>query len=78
MSAGFFVWYYLKSRAVRVSTARIAAAQTGYQNNHANVAILLAECREYAKTNADLARLLEGPVSAPQAAPAPASKPHAK
>jgi hypothetical protein len=78
MSTGFFVWYYLKSREVRSCNARIVEAQAGYQSNHAIAAVLLAECREYAKTNAEMSRLLEPPASAPAAAPAPVSKPRAK
>jgi hypothetical protein len=70
MSVGFFVWYYTKSRAVRVAEAHIAAVQTGIQNNHTVMAVMLNECREYAKTNADMARLLE---SGNTAAPAPAT-----
>jgi hypothetical protein len=81
MSIGFFGWYYSKSRAVRSCNARIANAQAGFQNNHNVMAVLLAECREYAKTNADMARLLEPPRPAAPAAPsAPAvtNKPRAK
>jgi cytosine/uracil/thiamine/allantoin permease len=71
MSVGFFVWYYTKSRGVRVAESHIAAAQNGINNNHTVMAVLLAECREYAKTNADLARLLE--TGKPQATTAPAA-----
>jgi hypothetical protein len=78
MSTGFFVWYYLKSREARHCTAQIADAQAGYQSNHAVVAVLLTECREYAKTNADMARLLDSSIPAPAAPAAPASKPRAK
>lgn len=70
MSAGFFVWYYQQSRAVRSAESRISAAQVGIQNNHTVMSVLLSECREYGKTNADMARLLSS--GAPQAPAAPA------
>jgi hypothetical protein len=78
MSTGFFVWYYLKSREVRVCNVRIASAEAGYQSNHAVAAMLLAECREYAKTNGDMSRLLDSSMPAPALPAAPASKPHGK
>jgi hypothetical protein len=78
MSIGFFGWYFFKSREVRGYNARLATAQISYQNDRAVMAMLLAECREYAKTNADMARLLEPVLSAPPAAPAPAGKPRSK
>ncbi|HEY2081730.1 MAG TPA: hypothetical protein VGI88_03015 [Verrucomicrobiae bacterium] len=79
MSIGFFVWYYFKSRDVRICNARILAAQVGYQNNHAVMAELLTDCREYGRTNADMARFLEPAATTPvPATPAPASKPRAK
>ncbi len=79
MSVGFFVWYYTKSRAVRMAESHIVAAQNGIQNNHSVMAVLLSECREYAKTNPDLERLLESGGN-PQATPAPATgtKPRTK
>jgi len=75
MSVGFFVWYYSKSRALRIAESHIAAAQSGMQNNHAVMGVLLSECRQYARTNADLERLLETgniPASNAPAVPAPA------
>jgi hypothetical protein len=77
MSIGFFGWYYSESRAVRICNSQLATAQAGYQNNHAVMGVLLGECREYAKTNADMARLLEGGRPAAPAAPG-ALKPRAK
>jgi hypothetical protein len=70
MSVGFFVWYYSKSRAARIAESHIAAVQSGMQNNHNVMAVLLNECREYAKTNADLQRLLQTGSSQPLNAPA--------
>ena len=82
MSTGFFVWYYLKSREARICTAKITDAQAGYQSNHAIVGVLLGECREYAKTNADMARLLDSTISPPATSsapvPVPANKPRTK
>jgi hypothetical protein len=81
MSFGFFVWFYSQSRAVRSCNNQIANIQLAFQNNHAALAQLLNECREYGRTNADMARLLE-PVkpqtSAAPAAPAAVTKPKAK
>jgi predicted negative regulator of RcsB-dependent stress response len=74
MSIGFFGWFYYKSRQVRIYNSRIGAAQAGYQNNHAVMTMLLAECREYAKTNADMARLLEPTATASPTTPAPNNK----
>lgn len=78
MSVGFFIWYYVNSRAVRIAESRIASAQNGVQSNHSVMAVLLTECRDYAKTNMDMARLLES--GKPQqnvapAAPANGAKP---
>lgn len=75
MSVAFFGWYFTTSRAVRGCNSQIAAAQAGYNKNHAVMSLLLGECREYAKTNADMARLLQ---SGNTAVPAPASVPTAK
>src|ERR1041385_3719993 len=58
MSVGFFVWYWLNSRAVRAVTTQIAKEEANFQNNRAGMTLLVAECQAYAKTNADLARLL--------------------
>jgi hypothetical protein len=74
MSVGFFVWYWLNSRAIRAGTAQIARAEANFQNNRNGMNLLMAECQAYARTNADLARLLT-----PQAtAPASTTKPGAK
>jgi hypothetical protein len=78
MSTGFFMWYYLKSREVRRCNARIATAEGGYQSNHAITAMLLTECKEYAKTNADMARLLDSSISSNPSPSAPANKPRGK
>lgn len=82
MSVGFFAWFWLKSRAVRSYSSQIATAQLTIQNNHAVMTVLLGECREYAKTNADMARFLEAekvPATASAPAPAPATtKPRTK
>jgi Tfp pilus assembly protein PilV len=81
MSVGFFAWFWLKTRAVRSYNSQIASAQAGIQNNHAVMTVLINECREYAKTNADMARLLgsEGvPSIAPSPAPATINKPRGK
>jgi Tfp pilus assembly protein PilV len=80
-SVGFFAWFYVQSRALRETNSRMTSAQLAFQNNRAVMAMLLTECREYAKTNAELARLLETgkaqPTAAP-AAPAPVNKPRTK
>lgn len=75
MSVGFFGWYLVKSRAVRACNSQIAFSQAGFQNNHTVMSVLLTECREYAKTNADLARLLDPPRPV---APAATVKPGAR
>lgn len=73
MSVGFFGFYVSYSRGTRACNAEIAIAQAGYQKNHAVMALLLSECRDYAKTNADMARLLESArVPSPSTLPAPA------
>lgn len=73
MSVGFFGWYFTNSRAARACNAQIAVAQASYNKNHAVMGLLLTECREYAKTNADMARLLQsGSTPAAPATPAPA------
>jgi len=62
MSVGFFSWYWIKSHAIRVTNAQMVKAQAKgqaeSQNNHAVVGMLLSECQAYARTNADMARLL--------------------
>jgi hypothetical protein len=76
MSVGFFAFYFMKSRAARASSSQIAITQTGFQYNRTVMAMLLSECQAYARTNADMARLL-GPMS-PAPVPAANSKPGAK
>ena len=72
MSVGFFAWYYSKSHAARAANAQISAIQSHLQFNHNVMAVLTAECQAYARTNADLARLISGTT------PAATSKPGAK
>jgi hypothetical protein len=82
MSVGFFAWFFGKSRQLRSCSAQMADAQSRFQNNRALMGMLVAECQEYAKTNADLARLLNPAAAqmpaAPMSTPAPAPKPKAK
>lgn len=78
MSVGFFAWYYYKSHAVRVYTVAINNDQANLQRNTQVMGMLIAECQQYGRTNADMARLLAPPRPAP-AAPAPtATKPAAR
>jgi len=81
MSSGFFVWFFLKSRALRATNTQMMNAEAAIQSNRAVMSVLLTECREYARTNADMARLLDPtrpqPAAAP-ALPAPTTKPKAK
>ena len=72
MSVGFFFWYWMNSRAIRATTSRILTQQGDFQNNRTGMALLMAECQAYAKTNADLARLLT-PIA--PAVPAPVTTP---
>jgi hypothetical protein len=72
MSVGFFGWYYAASRGIRICEANIAAGQARFQNNHTVMGVLLFECKTYAKTNAEMARLLESFKAPAPAAPAPA------
>jgi hypothetical protein len=85
MSVGFLAWYCAKSRQLsqqqRAATLQLSGLQANSQNNRALMGMLLAECQEYAKTNADMARFLSTGSSQPTAAsiaPAPATKPKAK
>lgn len=83
MSVAFFACYCVKSRQLRACKAQLGEAQVRFQNNRAWMTMLVAECREYAKTNADMARLFNAaapqpPAAAPTVAPAPATKPKAK
>lgn len=78
MSVGFFAWFVGKSRQLRACSAQMADAQSRFQNNRALMQMLVAECQEYAKTNADLARLLNPAAVQAPAAPVSATKPKAK
>jgi hypothetical protein len=73
MSVGFFAWYYFRSHALRAYNSQIATAQTHLQYNHNVMGVLMSECEAYAKTNADMARLL-APASAPTATNKPGTK----
>jgi len=85
MSVGFFAWFYATSRRVRICESYMAAAQNRFQNNHTVIGVLLNECQAYAKTNAEMARVLdslrvrpEGAPAAQPAKPAATPKPGAK
>jgi hypothetical protein len=67
MSVGFFVWFWLNTRAIRATDSRIVAEQADFQNNRVGVGRLVAECQAYARTNADLARLLAPAATKPGA-----------
>lgn len=58
MSVGFCVRYSMKSRVVRACENQTENAKAHIQNNQGFVNALGAECQEYGKTNADMARLL--------------------
>lgn len=58
MSIGFFAWYWTTSRAVHVYQSQIAAANEQFQRTETVMRSLGADCEEYARTNADLARLI--------------------
>ena len=77
MSVGFFVWFWLNSRAIGATLSRLNAEQFAAQNNRTGFGRLVAECQMYAKTNADLARLIAPPAPATPASPAPAPAPAA-
>jgi hypothetical protein len=74
MSVGFFGWFWLKSRAIRSTTAQIAIEQSDFQNNRSGMAMLLAECQAYGRTNADMARLLAPVAPVPAATTKPGGK----
>jgi len=77
MSVLFFAWYFVKSREARAYNIQIARAQVRLQYNRNIMNMLMAECQAYAKTNADMARLLVpvAPPAAPtQSAPAKGAK----
>ena len=81
MSVGFFTWFWMESRGVRACNAQLADANQRFQNNRALMGMLAAECQEYAKTNADMARFLSTGIPQSVAAPvvpAPVTKPKAK
>ena len=77
MSVLFFGWYWAKSHETSKELEKMAAADIAYrgnlQNNQEVMARLAAECQAYARTNADLARLLS-----PPPATAPATRPGGK
>lgn len=81
MSVGFFVWYYFKSHTARGYVVQVANEENNmrasFERNGRIVAVLMAECQQYARTNADLARLLapQKPVSVAPAAPTPTARP---
>ena len=75
-SVGFFGWYSVKSHQLRAARGQADGAQADFQNNRNVMGSLLAECQMYARTNADMARLLTPPQATPMAAPA--TKPGAK
>ena len=70
MSVLFLAWFIVKSRQARAYNVQIARAQVRLQYNRNVMAMLATECQAYARTNADLARLL----SPTAAVPAPAAK----
>jgi hypothetical protein len=71
MSVGFFVWFWLNSRASIRTRAQIAKMDAAYRYNQAAMERLMLECQAYAKTNTDLARFLAP--QTPPATPAPAA-----
>ncbi len=77
MSVLFFAWFFVKSRQARAYNVQIARAQVRLQYNRNVMNMLLAECQAYAKTNADMAKLLAPTPAAPapaQSAPAKGTK----
>jgi hypothetical protein len=70
MSVLFLAWFIVKSRQARAYNVQIARAQVRLQYNRNVMAMLAAECQAYARTNADMAKLLNP--SAVPAATAPA------
>jgi hypothetical protein len=81
LSVLFFACYCVKSRQLRARNAQMGEAQARFQASRALMTMLAAECREYAKTNADMARLLNpsaAQVPAAAVAPVPATKPKMK
>src|SRR5262249_32099369 len=78
MSVGFFAWYVVESRGVRACDSQMAVAQVGLRNVRTVMGVLQIECKEYAKTNGDMQRLLPTLGAHPAAAPAATSKPASK
>ena len=75
MSVLFLAWYIVKSRQARAYNVQIARAQVRLQYNRSVMAMLAAECQAYARTNADMAKLLAPTATIPApAAPAKGSK----
>jgi len=75
MSVLFLAWYIVKSRQARAYNVQIARAQVRLQYNRSVMAMLAAECQAYARTNADMQRLLAPTASVPApTAPAKGSK----
>jgi hypothetical protein len=68
-SVGFFAWYYFASRSERAQRAQTIQNQGHLQYIRSVMAALQAECEIYARTNADMRRLL----TSPAASPAPAT-----
>jgi hypothetical protein len=74
MSVLFLAWFIVKSRQARAYNVQIARAQVRLQYNRNVMAMLAAECQAYARTNADMAKLIT-PSAAPAAtAPAKGAK----
>lgn len=77
MSVGFFTWYLLTSRAVLHKNLQFQADQASLQSNRAIMSVLGTECQQYARTNADMQRLLMqlgAAASAPSSTTAPAKR----
>jgi len=75
MSVLFLAWFIVKSREARAYNVQIARAQLRLQYNRNVMAKLAAECQAYARTNADMARLLAPqPAAAAPATPAKGAK----
>jgi hypothetical protein len=73
MSIGFFAWYYSDSKAVRISSSKIEMDENHFQSLGTVMRTLESECEVYAKTNADMARLLDSLRHPPAAPAAPAT-----
>ncbi|HWC61843.1 MAG TPA: hypothetical protein VHC44_19300 [Verrucomicrobiae bacterium] len=66
MSVGFFAWYIIKSHAWREQTSQVKRNQAHLQYLNNVMGALQAECQAYARTNAEMQRLLS-PIPAPTA-----------